>query len=730
MKTIEQRAQEVFSQFSPFIRDYIYRVGWDELRRIQILAAEKIFFDDCHLLLSSQTSSGKTEAALFPILSLMDRESPEQFQVLYISPLKSLINDQYSRMEELLRESGMPVFRWHGDTPRSHKEAFLKNPRGMLQITPESLESMLVKRNNDIPRLFGNLKYVIIDEIHALMGTDRGNQILCQLQRLSRLISYEPRRIALSATIGDPSGAENWLASGSDREAKTIKISSDRISWKLALEHFIITQAEDHKFTNSADEFIYRATQGDKCVVFSNSREETEEITANLRHLAIKKGEPDRFYIHHGNLSAAIRQDTESVLKNDERAITACATVTLELGIDIGKLKRVINQSAPTSVSGFLQRLGRSGRRDDPPEMVMTFREEEPLSNAPIFQLIPWDLLQGIAIIELYRRERWIEPASEKPLPASLLFHQTLSVLASNGSLTPAQLASRVLPLAPFQNFTRDDYKLLLSSMLKNDYLSWTDEKELILGLKGEKLLNHYQFFAVFKDSQDFTVRCGSEEIGTVASSPPIGERFALAGRVWEVEDIDSLKRVIYVKSVEGKMKISWPGDQGCIHTKILEMMRTVLREDEDYPYLLPNAKERLKKARILSRKSHLTDNFILPMGNSSFVFFPWLGTKAFRTMKRILQKHLASCGEIFDVQSGSCYYITFRSERLSPSDVISRLKDYAESSDNEAKSLLNASEYPIIDKFDACLPQELLLKAYANNALNLSEAKERIISM
>ncbi len=730
MISLNEKAQRAYSLFSPFIKDYIYRNGWNELRRVQIDAAWEIFFTEKNLLLSSETASGKTEAALFPILSMMEQESPENFGVLYISPLKSLINDQFSRMELLLDESGMPVHRWHGDVSQSHKQAFLKKPCGLLQITPESLESMLIRRANDIPRLFGNLKFVIIDEIHALMGSDRGGQILCQIQRIAKLIGYQPRRIGLSATVGNPENAADWLGNGSQRETSAIQIQTEKISWKLGLEHFYTTEGSEEKGHGAADAFIYKATKGDKCVVFSNSREETEDITATLRAIAKKRGEEDRFYIHHGNLSASIREEAEEVLKADEKAVTACATVTLELGIDIGKLRRIINQGAPTSVAGFLQRLGRSGRRGNPPEMLMVFREEEALPNAPLFQIIPWELLQGIAIVELYRKERWIEPASTKPFPASLLFHQSLSILAANGSMTPARLAKEVLSLAPLSAVSKEAYRDFLLHMIKQSYMEQTEEKELVVGSKGEKMLSSFKFFAVFKDSEDFTVRCGSQEIGTISSTPPVGERFALAGRVWEVEEVDVSRRLVYASRVEGKMKISWPGDSGFIHTRILEKMREILESVEEYPYLLTAAKERLEKARRLAKNTGFCQKSILNIGGSSFVFFPWLGTKAFQAMKRILQRHLAQeCG-LHDIQSGSCYYITFKTEKACGNDILSALNRLNEKGEPTLISLVGKTEYPVFDKYDACLPQDMLIRAYAENRLDLQEVRYRISTL
>ena len=213
-------ADRIFSRFPSYIREYIYTHGWTELREIQLQAARVIFETDANLLLSSSTASGKTEAAFFPILSELATRPPRvpSVSVLYIAPLKSLINDQFLRMEEVLDASGIPLTRWHGDVGATKKTELLKNPAGILQITPESLESMLMNRANDLPRLFADLRYIVIDEIHALIGTDRGAQVLCQIARLSRAIGHKPRRIGLSATIGDLSVAATWLCGADGRE--------------------------------------------------------------------------------------------------------------------------------------------------------------------------------------------------------------------------------------------------------------------------------------------------------------------------------------------------------------------------------------------------------------------------------------------------------------------------------------------------------------------------------
>jgi len=727
----------VFERFSPFIRDFIYRSGWNELHPIQVEAAKVIFDTDHDLLLTSSTASGKTEAALFPIISLLYDKPPASFGALYIAPLKSLINDQFSRIDELLDMTGMPVYHWHGDVSVSHKTKALEEPSGLLQITPESLESMLMNRSNDVIRLFSDLRFVVIDEIHTLISTDRGNQILCLLARLERLIGHSPRRIGLSATLGDTLPAAEWLKGGRQVEVAIPSPGDPKLRWRLGLEHFYIQnenadqtpaekKASEAAYAFDAGyEYIYDCAKPKKTLIFSNSREETEYITSTLRQIARLRGDPDIFNIHHGNLSAAIREEAEAKLKDEEMQNVTCATVTLELGIDIGRLERIIQQESPNSVSSFLQRLGRSGRRGDPPEMMMIFREEDPLPNTPLPQLIPWSLLKAIAIIQLYIEERFIEPPSRRKLPFSLLFQQTLSVLASSGELTPKALASRLLTLPPFEEVSKEQYKELLVSMVRGDFLEMTEEKGLIVGIKGEKLINSFKFYAVFKDSEDFTVRHEADEIGTITTPPPVGVRFALAGRVWEVEELDVRRRLIFVKQVEGKMEISWPGDYGEVHTRILERMKQVLAEGTVYPYLKPNAVHRLQAARALAANTGMLENSVVCLGGYTWCAFPWLGTRAFRAFRRFLAQNAGEFG-IHSLEFEGCYYLSFKMEKGNGRLLKQRLAEKA-SFGIDPFRLVGGSEAPVFEKYDPNVPASLLREAYALDKLNTAELELRL---
>ena len=736
--------EEIFGRFPEFIREFIYAQGWEALRDVQVAAAESIFGSDNNLLLTSSTASGKTEAAFFPILSLLCEDPPESVGVLYIAPLKSLINDQFGRIEALLDESGIPVTHWHGDVAGSHKKKLLERPRGILQITPESLESMLINRSNDIPRLFGDLRFVVIDEIHTLTGSDRGNQILCQLARIGRVLGRHPRRVGLSATVGDPEKAAAWLSAGSGRATDIPTFAQGALRWRLGLEHFYVQNTREEQAAEPKDApspspaptvydagytFMYDCVQGKRSLVFSNSREETEYLCATFRQIAKLRGDPDNFLIHHGNLSAALREEAELRMKDDEgEPFVTCATVTMELGIDIGRLERVLQNQSPNSVTSFLQRLGRSGRRGQPPEMMMVFREEDPLPNTPLPHLMPWELLKAIAIIELYRSERFIEPPVLRRQPFSLLFHQTLSVLAASGELTVRRLAERVLALPPFADVTKEDYKVLILSMLNNDFLEMTEEKTVIVGLAGERLLKSFKFYAVFKDSEDYTVRAGSDEIGTITTPPPVGDRFALAGRVWEVEELDIQRKLIYVQPVEGKMEVSWPGDYGEVHTRIAERMRQVLREDTVYPYLKPNAQKRLDVARHVARNTGLTEHSLIHLGGYSYCLFPWLGTRSFRTVRRLIQSRSGQFG-ITGVEYEGCYFIAFKMSKGSDFELMQSLADEARAG-IDPERLVSSGEVPLFEKYDDYIPADLLRHSFAVDKLNAGEAGRRILEI
>ncbi|MEE1108845.1 MAG: DEAD/DEAH box helicase, partial [Lachnospiraceae bacterium] len=637
----------VFERYAPFIQDYIYRSGWQTLRAVQNAAGDAIFNTDENVLLTASTASGKTEAAFFPILTLLDEEPSRTVGVLYIAPLKALINDQFGRLNELCEEEGIAVTRWHGDAARSKKRKLLKKPSGILQITPESLESLLINRHMEIPSLFGDLRFIVIDEIHSLLRADRGLQTFCLIERLTKIAGVNPRRIGLSATIGNPELAGKFLAAGSGRGTVIPKFDGGKEVWRLGMEHFYNTapQADEGKVvsapTPAAEEatdtapkaadpgigYIFEHTRGKKCLIFTNSREECESVCQYLRQYCEANHEPDRFLIHHGNLSASYRESAEEEMKDDDSLMSVCATATLELGIDIGRLERAFQIDAPFTVSGFLQRMGRTGRRGDPSEMWFIMREDHQEARAMLPESIPWYLVQGIALVQLYIEERFVEPPRLDRLPYSLLYHQTMSTLASHGEMTPGELASRVLTLSCFHRISQDDYKVLLRHLIEIDHVNRTENGGLIVGLSGERVVNNYKFYAVFQENIEYTVRSGSEQLGTIVKPPPVGDKIAIAGRVWVVEDVDHKRREVFCTLVKGNIPAYFGDVAGDIHTRILERMYQVLNEDKDYPYLMPHAVCRLADAREVFGKSRMQKRPLVHLGGKMWALFPWVGS-------------------------------------------------------------------------------------------------------
>ena len=735
----------IFDRYAPFVQDFIYRNSWESLRAIQVAAGDAIFNTDENVLLSASTASGKTEAAFFPILTLFSEDMPKSVGAIYIGPLKALINDQFMRLNDLCEEAEIPVWHWHGDVSASHKAKMLKNPSGILQITPESLEALLLHKHAAIAKLFGDLRFIVIDEVHSLMRGDRGGQTLCLIERLSKAAGVNPRRIGLSATIGDLEETGKFLASGTGRGTVIPRIEAKGVKWRLSMEHFYISgkQSADGKepkealpvlenATDTAPEnadpglgYVFEHTRGKKCLVFVNSREECEAVTTTLRSYCEAKHEPNRFLIHHGNLSQSFRETAEAAMKDDDFSMTTVTTATLELGIDIGRLERAFQIDAPFTVSSFLQRMGRTGRRDLPPEMWFVMREEQPEPRAMLPETIPWTLIQGISLVQLYLEERWVEPPKLDRLPYSLLYHQTMCTLASCGEMTPAALASRVLTLSYFHRITKDDFRIMLRHLLETDHIQRTENGGLILGLAGEREVNSFKFYAVFKENEEYTVRSDSQELGTIVKPPPPGEKIAIAGQVWVVTEVDHKHHLVYCEEVKGKVPAYFGECPGDINTKVLERMRESLRENKTYPYVMANAAARLEQARHTAVNSHMTEEPLINLGGDMWCLFPWLGSYAFLAMERFIKIKCAAKLGIKGVDSSRPYFIRF-TMKATREDFFRTLAEEAEKP-FDPMELVYPKEIPLFEKYDDFLPAELVKKGFAYGILSMTEMKERI---
>ena len=782
---------DIFSRYAPFVQDFIYRNHWESLRAIQVAAGDVIFNTDENLLLTASTASGKTEAAFFPIITEFYENPPASVGCIYIGPLKALINDQFYRLTELCEEAEIPVWHWHGDVSQNHKEKLMRHPSGILQITPESLEAILLHKHSAIPGLFGDLRYIVIDEVHSLLRGDRGGQTICLIERLSRLAGVNPRRIGLSATIGDPEMVGEFLSLGTGRRTIVPKIDAKGTKWRISMEHFyikdtqagegkdeiiatqkpvLITPYAEEKFANtwkaendnhslalestsivaaaesnedgSADfefeivppapenadpgiGYIFEHTRGKKCLVFVNSREECEAVTTSLRHYCERNHEPDRFLIHHGNLSASFRETAEWIMKDDSQLQTTVTTATLELGIDIGRLERAFQIDAPWTVSAFLQRLGRTGRRELPPEMWFVIREDEPEMRAMLPSTIPWKMLQAIAVVQLYLEERWVEPPRLDRLPFSLLYHQTMSILASGGELSPAALAERVLTLKYFHRISQEDFKELLLHLIEIDHIERTERGGLIVGLAGERVINSFKFYGVFREDEEFTVRNESQELGTIVLPPPPGEKIAIAGAVWTVLDVDRKKHLVYCEPVKGNVPAYFGQCAGDLHTKVLERMRKVLQEEKSYPYMMHNAVARLNQARFTARAAETDKEVLIHLGGDMWCLLPWLGTYAFLAMERFLKIKCAARLGLRNLDPSRPFFIQF-SMKADKETFFQVLFEEIEKPIDPLE-LVYPNEVPIFDKYDDYVPESLMKKGFAYGVLDLEGLKKRI---
>ena len=789
---------DTFSRYAPFIQDFIYDHEWENLRGIQVAAAEAIFNTDDNVLLTASTASGKTEAAFFPILTLFDENPPSSVGAIYIGPLKALINDQFLRLEELCDEAHIPVWRWHGDVSSSHKAKLLKKPGGILQITPESLEALLLHKHSAIPHLFSDLRFVVIDEVHSLLRGDRGGQTISLIERLGRIAGVNPRRIGLSATIGDPDAVGAFLSAGTGRGWVVPRVQEPERVWNLSMEHFYLDgeqagdaslaealrslrdfdasrrAADARKASSSGAEhaavsrngetslaapspvepdeiegdfficptldvatdsapkeadpglgYVFEHSRNKKCLLFANSREDAEAYCTELRRYCELAHEPDRFLIHHGNLSSSIRESAEDLMRDESQCMTTVTTATLELGIDIGRLERAFQIDAPFTVSAFLQRMGRTGRRERPPEMWFVMREDHPDVRALLPETIPWKLLQGIALVQLYLEERWVEPPRLDRLPYSLLLHQTLATLASEGELSASELAGRVLNLTVFRRVSPDDFKVLLRHLLETDYLELTEAGSLIVGLAGERVVNSYKFYGVFQENIEYTVRSDSADLGTLVAPPPPGGKVAIAGATWMVDEVDHKRLVVYVTKIKGRVPAYFGECPGDIHTRVLERMRRVLEERCNYPFLMRNATVRLAVARRAAAGADIDRSPLINLGEDTWALFPWLGSYAFLALERLIKHKCAKSLGIKGFDPTRPYYMQFRMS-AGPGEFFRTLIDEA-NKPFDPIDLLGLTEVPVFEKYDNLLPDELVRRGFAEGVLDIEGMRRRV---
>ncbi|AUC56636.1 ATP-dependent helicase (plasmid) [Sagittula sp. P11] len=644
-----------FDKLARPVQKWIRQQGWRELRDIQARSIRTICETNTDLIVAASTAGGKTEAAFLPLISqVLDEPSDGTgFDLLYIGPLKALITDQAMRLEGMCQEAELPVIPWHGDVSQSVKTRALKSPKGILLITPESLEALLIRRGLEIPRLFGATRAVVIDELHTVLDSERGVQLRSLLTRLELAIKRPVRRIGLSATLGDMDLAKAYLRPDAASSVQLIEANGGEAELKLQLRGYLSGDEDDNSpsATDAIAAHLFKHLRGSDNLVFAGARQRVEIYADRLRELCEREHLPQEFYPHHASLSREHRDFVERRLKDPARPTTAVCTSTLELGIDIGDVTCVAQIGAPFSVAALRQRLGRSGRREGQPAILRQYAVEAKLTPESSFvDRLRLGLIRSIAMIDLLL-EGWCEPPKPQALHLSTLVHQILSVIAQRGGASASVVYNVLCREGPFRKVTTGVFADVLRAIghPETGLIEQSGSGLLLLGPTGEKLVEHYSFYAVFQTPEEFRLVAEGRDLGTLPIDNVLapGMLLIFSGRRWVVQEIHDLEKVIVVKPAKAGVPPVFGGDAGDIHDEVIDRMFTVLEGDISPPYMEPVSLAMLDEARAHYERLGFRTKNIHSLGEHASIIATRAGTVktstlalALRSMGFLVEQH------------------------------------------------------------------------------------------
>jgi ATP-dependent Lhr-like helicase len=719
-----------FALLDERIQRFIWGENWTELRDAQEQAIPLIVSADRDVIISAATAAGKTEAAFLPALTRLLQSKTVSELIVYISPLKALINDQFGRLDRLCEHLDVPVWPWHGDISAGLKSRFWQDPKGVLLITPESVEAMLCNRGTSIAPTLSQTVYVVIDELHAFIGTERGKQLQSLLHRIERVIGKTVPRIGLSATLGDMSLAAEFLRPGGGPAVALINSKTAHAELRVLVRGYeepLVVSNKQGKEEREQDEPVsagyvardlFESLRGSNNLVFPNSRREVERYTYLLSTMCADANVPNEFWPHHGNLSKQIRTETESALKQKDRPATAICTNTLELGIDIGAVKSVAQIGPPPSVTSLRQRLGRSGRRKGEPAILRGYSIEDAISSeSSIAVQLRLDTVQMAAMISLLT-EGWFEPPAPHGLHLSTLVQQLLSLIAQNGGMGAGEAyATLCAPGAPFAGLSAEDFKTLLRHFGSEGLLIQDSSGLLLHGSIGEKLVNHYTFYAAFASDEEFRLIAGGRTLGTLPVSQLIrvGQHILFAGQTWRVDEISEDDKTIYVTHTKGGVPPAFSGGAGRTHTRVRQRMRELLAGSDGMPFLDEVAHRHLVEGRAAYRRLELDTHVLLDFGSQVMVM-TWLGDAA----NEAIACHLDHRG--FKAWTAGPGVEVLRGN-ASIRDIEGTLAGIAAAASLRLEVLLADANNLQREKWDWSLPPPLLQQSYASLHLDLEAA-------
>lgn len=605
-----------FDRLHPGVQYHLANtLRWSGLRPTQAAAVEPVLAGSDVLVLAP-TAGGKTEAAMFPLLSRMATEDWQGVSVLYVCPLRALLNNLQPRIDGYCRWLGRTAAVWHGDVSQGQRHKIMARRPDVLLTTPESLESMLVSTKVEPRVLFSGLRAVVVDEIHAFAGDDRGWHLLAVLERLARITEHPLQRIGLSATVGNPAELLEWLQ-GSFR-GRAASVVDPAVEPSSAPD---ITVDYVASLTNAA-KVIAALHAGEKRLVFVDSRRQAEELAASLRELDIET------YVSHSSLSAAERRRSEAAFA-EARDTVIVATSTLELGIDVGDLDRVIQIGSTRTVASFLQRLGRTGRRPG------TTR------NCLFLCLDDEGLLLATGMLQRWAGG-WVEPVTAPPHPRHIAAQQLLALCLQQHRVGTTEWTSWWGDLAVFDSSAPQIVEFLISE----GYFE-TDGPFLHIGPEAERRFGRRYFSdltAVFTAPPEFIVLAGRQEIGTIGTEVLTekvdGPRLLLlGGRSWKVTHVDWDRRRCFVEPTDDGGKAKWSGLPGGLSYEVARGMREVLLGATPAGVTFTSrASTMLNELRAGFADTVAADGTIVYLpGGSAGRWWTWAGTAANRTLQASL---------------------------------------------------------------------------------------------
>jgi ATP-dependent Lhr-like helicase len=567
-----------FDRLHPALQHHIANsLGWRELRPVQSASIEA-YLGGANLVVLAPTAGGKTEAAFFPVISQMLTEAWTGLSVLYVSPIRALLNNQEERVQRYFQLVGRKAACWHGDTTQGDKRRMLAEPPDCLLTTPESLEVLLVSTKIDHRQFFQNVHTVIIDELHAFAGDDRGWHLLSVLSRIRRFADRDIQRVGLSATVGNPEAMLNWLSSGSARDKQVIRAEPTASSRPEVQLDYVGSLA-------NAAKIIRLLHQGQKRLVFCDSRSRVEQLSMLLRQDGVDT------FVSHSSLGLDERRSAERAFSQRQNCVIV-ATSSLELGLDVGDLDRVLQIDAPPSVSSFLQRMGRTGRRAGT------------TSNCLILATNDEGLLRAAALLDLWQ-EGFVEPVAALPKPFHILAQQLMALVLQERGVGRSQWFDWVASVPGFAKMDRQAVSDLVDFMLRSGVL-WTDNGLLFFAPEGEAKYgrkNFMELLSVFTSPPLFRVVAGQKELGFVHEStfykrdegPPI---IVLAGRSWKTNHLDWKRRIAHVEPTDERGRSRWLGEGQFLSYRVCQSIRRLLASDANQPIWSQRATAQLNEIR------------------------------------------------------------------------------------------------------------------------------------